>query len=333
MPRPRGTSRISGPVKLAAIVLCCVVFVWLGCFCASVALSFIAAHKLRIRTRCTATCIRAASPRDAATAEDSVQDIASDVFGVSRRALALGFFGLCFLPGGHSTDVYKWLVAQVEGLPRDIRPTRDDFQALKNAAAEVPSDAAGVHVLDLGAGAGGDLKYITYARFNQPIHVTAIEPNVFTWKALRETADTLGFIEDSAAESENMNGIGTLRCLKDIGEVAPNTVSFVLVKESLCSVDNPAKVVQEVFRVLRPGGVFYFVEHVAAERGSLFLQIQSLLRPLQQGFSNGCDPARTTEETIRQSCPWASVQVERYSLPYDLHLAPHIRGFAVKPTS
>ena len=47
-----------------------------------------------------------------------------------------------------------------------------------------------------------------------------------------------------------------------------NSVDAVLGTHVLCSVTDPVRVLDEVRRVLRPGGLYVFEEHVAAPRGT-----------------------------------------------------------------
>ena len=67
----------------------------------------------------------------------------------------------------------------------------------------------------------------------------------------------------------------------------------------LCGVDNPRQVVNEAFRVLRPGGRYFFLEHIGAPHGTATHRLQKvLLRPHRWTF-NGCEINRDTEPVIR----------------------------------
>ncbi|KAG5187507.1 hypothetical protein JKP88DRAFT_307729 [Tribonema minus] len=65
-----------------------------------------------------------------------------------------------------------------------------------------------------------------------------------------------------------------------------------------CSVQDPAQAMSEVARVLRPGGKWLFMEHVAAPRDGPLLASQRLLDPLQIAIASGCHLTRHTEELI-----------------------------------
>lgn len=57
----------------------------------------------------------------------------------------------------------------------------------------------------------------------------------------------------------------------------------------LCSVLDVAAAVQEVRRALRSGGVFIFMEHVAASPDSGRRRVQEWLNPLQRTVCDGCN--------------------------------------------
>ena len=60
-------------------------------------------------------------------------------------------------------------------------------------------------------------------------------------------------------------------------------------------------VVREVSRVLAPGGRFGFVEHVAADEGTVLERTQLLLDPLQQVVAGNCHLHRDTDRLIARS--------------------------------
>ena len=78
------------------------------------------------------------------------------------------------------------------------------------------------------------------------------------------------------------------------------SVDEVICSLVLCTVAEPDVVLDEVRRVLRPGGRFRFVEHVAASRGVRAVVQRAIRRPWGWLFE-GCDPHRHTAETIRRA--------------------------------
>jgi hypothetical protein len=100
----------------------------------------------------------------------------------------------------------------------------------------------------------------------------------------------------------------------------------------LCSVDDPGAAVREVLRVLKPGGRFLFMEHVAAPEGSWLRGVQSLFNPLQRLLCDGCNVNRCTGSTI-EGAGFSSVDLSHCKVgtcPLLACLQPHIMGVAVK---
>ena len=93
-----------------------------------------------------------------------------------------------------------------------------------------------------------------------------------------------------------------------------SSVDAVLGTHVLCSVADPGRVLEEVARVLRPGGRALFAEHVAAPAGTGTGAVLRLARPFTRTFDHGCDPARDTEATVRASALEVA-DVVRYAVP------------------
>jgi ubiquinone/menaquinone biosynthesis C-methylase UbiE len=92
------------------------------------------------------------------------------------------------------------------------------------------------------------------------------------------------------------------------------SVDAVLGTAVLCSVTDPGRVLDEVARVLRPGGRALFAEHVAAPAGTATGTVLRLARPFTRTLDHGCDPTRDTEATVRASTLEVA-DVERYAVP------------------
>ena len=68
----------------------------------------------------------------------------------------------------------------------------------------------------------------------------------------------------------------------------------VLFAYVLCSVENPARVIAEALRVLRPEGTIAVLEHVAAEDGTWMRRVQRLVSPVWPWLAGGCRCDRNT---------------------------------------
>jgi ubiquinone/menaquinone biosynthesis C-methylase UbiE len=97
----------------------------------------------------------------------------------------------------------------------------------------------------------------------------------------------------------------------------------------LCSVADPRRALEEIARVLRPGGRYLFMEHVRAEEG-LLGRFQDAVEPLHTLVAAGCHPNRRTGELIGASALRVE-RIERGQQPRaPITVRPTIIGSAVK---
>ncbi|ESQ28292.1 hypothetical protein EUTSA_v10019583mg [Eutrema salsugineum] len=175
-------------------------------------------------------------------------------------------------------------------------------------------------VLEIGIGTGPNMRY--YAARNMNVTVLGLDPNPKMKKHARKSAAKAGLKPKSFKFKQ---GVGEAIPLDD------DSMDAVVATLVLCSVSDVTKTLNEIKRVLRPGGIFIFLEHVAAKDGSFFRRLQKLLDPLQQKFSDGCHLTRNTRECILEAGFSGGAEIETvsiYSFPWITR--PHIYGVAYK---
>jgi SAM-dependent methyltransferase len=151
-------------------------------------------------------------------------------------------------------------------------------------------------VVELGPGAGANLRYLP-----RGTRLIAVEPNRHMHPTLRRRALECGIDLDLRGLPANHLDLPTA------------SVDLVFASHVLCSVDQPRQVLAEARRILRPGGRFACVEHVAAPAGSAVRNLQRILqRPWKWAFE-GCDLCRDTGEVLRAS-GFARVDIQRILL-------------------
>ncbi|MEH2145974.1 hypothetical protein [Nostoc sp.] len=84
----------------------------------------------------------------------------------------------------------------------------------------------------------------------------------------------------------------------------------------------------EISQVLKPGGCFLFLEHVAAPQGTLLRQLQSIISPIWKVIGDGCHPNRETWIAL-ENAGFTSVTYERFDAQLPI-VSPHIIGVATK---
>lgn len=123
-----------------------------------------------------------------------------------------------------------------------------------------------------------------------------------------ETFDELILTEPDAAMRRRLTRRlerkrGSSRVLDAPGERLPfedESVDTVISTFVLCTVDAPDVALQEIRRVLRPGGKLLFLEHVRSESPRLAYWQDRLAGPWQR-FAEGCRCNRATGELVRSS--------------------------------
>ena len=164
-------------------------------------------------------------------------------------------------------------------------------------------------VLEIGGGTGANL-----AHYRDVDRVTIAEPDPFMRSRIRpKLQDARVPVEVSAAGAEAL----------PFPDGSFDTVVSTLV---LCSVPDQAAALDEVRRVLRPGGRLLFIEHVRA--AGPMARWQDRLEPLWRRLFGGCHPNRDTVAAIEE----AGFEIETFESFYPPDprsvLTPHVQGSA-----
>ncbi|MBX4204796.1 MAG: class I SAM-dependent methyltransferase [Candidatus Doudnabacteria bacterium] len=168
-------------------------------------------------------------------------------------------------------------------------------------------------VLEIGPGAGTNFKY-----FPKEIHWIGIEPNEVINQELIKEAQRQGLtnIEIKNSQAEQL-------------PLESDSCDAVIATFVLCSVLDQKKVLAEIFRVLKPGGRYLFIEHVAAPRGSLLRLYQNAANPFHRLYAGNCNINRETAKYI-QATGFKNVSITEGKEKLFLLPWPHIWGVAEK---
>jgi ubiquinone/menaquinone biosynthesis C-methylase UbiE len=185
----------------------------------------------------------------------------------------------------------RWLGARRAGLVADVRGP----------------------VVEIGAGTGANLPYYT-----SPRRLVLTEPSAAMRAQLEHKLAAyptlLVEVVDATAEA------------LPLPDASVDTVVCTLV---LCTVDDPARVLAEIRRVLTPGGSLRFLEHVRG--GRLGGRLQDAVTPLIRRVGAGCHPNRDTAAAIR-AAGFTLRRLETFKpVPRIPLLAPFITGTALPP--
>lgn len=169
-------------------------------------------------------------------------------------------------------------------------------------------------VLEVGCGTGANLAYYDWPQVD---FLEATEPDVYM---LRRAQRRLAALPAEVRAK--------VRLQEAPAEALPfDDASFDAAVATLvfCTVADLPRALLEVWRVLRPGGALYLMEHVAAP--GLAGRVQGLVQPVYGWLAAGCQLGRRTEDAVRAG--GFDLQVER-RLSFG-PLWPAFIGVATKP--
>ncbi len=152
-------------------------------------------------------------------------------------------------------------------------------------------------VVELGSGVGANLGYLPPGST-----LVAVEPNPHMHRRLQAAADRHGVHLDLRDRVAERTGL------------PDGSADAVISSLVLCTVSDPAAVLAEVRRILRPGGTYRFVEHVVARAGTPTRALQRALRRPWAWTFEGCSCERDLAAPLR-AAGFSRLDVE----PYRLH--------------
>jgi len=171
----------------------------------------------------------------------------------------------------------------------------------------------GSRIVELGPGTGANCRH-----YPAGSRVIGIEPNLHMHERLARSAREHGV----ALEIRGLRGERL-----DLEADSADAVVSTLV---LCSVDDPARVLREALRVLRPGGRFVFIEHVAAPEDTALRRLQNALQPPWTWCFEGCRPNRDTGAALAEA-GFSKLEMETFRIRSAfVHVSPHIAGWGIK---
>jgi ubiquinone/menaquinone biosynthesis C-methylase UbiE len=209
--------------------------------------------------------------------------------------------------------LFAWGMARANDADsHDIKLTAcHDHSNLADLKQSLLGDLQG-RVLEIGPGAGANLAY-----YPSDIQWVGIEPNPYMHDYLRQEAANQGLqniqLHEGAAENLPFDDA---------------MFDAVVSTHVLCSVSHLEQALQEVRRVLKPGGPFIFLEHVGAERGTWTRTLQNSVAPVWKAMFDNCHTNRETWKAL-EAAGFSSSRYEHFQLQFPV-VSPHIVGVATK---
>lgn len=124
----------------------------------------------------------------------------------------------------------------------------------------------------------------------------------------------------------------TIELQEQSGESLPfpnNTINAVLSTYTLCSIKEINLALKEIYRVLKPGGKYYFLEHGLADNPKT-QKWQHRLNPIQKIWADGCNLNRDMKTLITNS-GLKIIELKNYYMKRDPKIVGYMyEGVAVK---
>jgi ubiquinone/menaquinone biosynthesis C-methylase UbiE len=203
--------------------------------------------------------------------------------------------------GLYENKVFPWLLDVTE--PNEMAEQR--HLLLRDVQGEI---------LEIGIGTGVNLSFYP----KQVGVLTAIEPSEAMHARAMHRADA------SSIKVIWVSGHGEQ--LPFEGEI----FDTIVISDVLCTVGNVDAVLNEAYRVLKPGGRLHFLEHGLSNEGNI-KKWQIRLNSLSKVIACGCELTRNIETNIRGSSFKIEELVQVPPFTGINILYPHIRGVAIKP--
>ncbi|MDP8965216.1 MAG: class I SAM-dependent methyltransferase [Cyanobacteriota bacterium] len=183
--------------------------------------------------------------------------------------------------------------------------------ALAKYRQELLAEVQG-EVLEIGLGTGLNLAY-----YPAHIHkITTVDVNLGMNALAKKRIDASGMtVEQLALSAENL-------------PMAENTFDSVVSTWTLCSIPDVEQALKEVYRVLKPDGKFFFVEHGLSNKPTVQVW-QHRLTPIQKVLADGCHLNRDIQALVEQQFDY--VELKRFTPEKMPDLMAHLyKGFATK---
>ncbi|XP_003973204.1 methyltransferase-like protein 7A [Takifugu rubripes] len=188
-------------------------------------------------------------------------------------------------------------------------------ELFRNVAAFASADGT-LRLLEIGCGSGANFKF-----YPDGCTVICTDPNPHFHQYLRRSMDAnahLTYEEVAVVSGENME------------EFEDESMDVVVGTLVLCSVQNVPQVLREVRRVLKPGGAFYFLEHVVSDPSTWTYFFQHVLERLWFYLMDGCRITRATWADL-EGAGFSQIHLQRVDAPeVTVLIRPHIMGYAIK---
>jgi len=131
---------------------------------------------------------------------------------------------------------------------------------------------------------------------------------------------------------KKINGIIEIELIHQSSEslsFSDNSINAVVSTYTLCSINEINSAIKEIYRVLKPGGRYYFLEHGLADNPKT-QKWQQRLNRLQNIWADGCNLSRDMKSLIEKA-GFNIIEMKNYYMKRDPKIVGYMyEGIAVK---
>jgi len=131
---------------------------------------------------------------------------------------------------------------------------------------------------------------------------------------------------------KKINGKIEIELINQSSESLPfpdNSINAIVSTYTLCSIKEIISALKEIYRVLKPGGKYYFLEHGLADNPKT-QKWQHKLNPLQNIWADGCNLNRDMKSLIEKA-GFNIIEMKNYYMKRDPKIVGYMyEGIAVK---
>lgn len=156
-----------------------------------------------------------------------------------------------------------------------------DSKKINEGRKSILNKITETEILEIGMGTGINLKFYP----DNVKKIIGLDPNDGMLKQV---------------QGKIIKGRFQIELINQSGESLPfpdNSIDAIVSTYTLCSIKEIISAIKEIYRVLKPGGKYYFLEHGLADNTKT-QKWQNLLNPIQNFWADGCNLNRNIKELI-----------------------------------
>ncbi|KAL3424056.1 methyltransferase domain-containing protein [Phlyctema vagabunda] len=185
--------------------------------------------------------------------------------------------------------------------------------------APLMAQASGI-VIDVGPGTGEWINHFDLAKVTK---IYGLEPNVDHHERLRKKIKDSGLSDIYTIVPIGAEDLGTFG-------IDRGSVDAITSVQSLCSVPNSDTVIKDLYGYLKQGGKWILYEHVVTRQTGVVAWVQCAIDVFWPHLLGGCSITRDTEQYLRDSGDWSSIDVNKAGEEAKYQMLPFFMGVLVK---